>query len=72
MIDFIKSYEARKPKQHLVWLNFGEKEIFDEKCHADIISPGDGPGIVRAQSSRNRKISFWISPGVTRGPSGLQ
>jgi hypothetical protein len=40
MIDFIKNYETSKPKKHLVWLNFGEKEIFDKKCHAEIVSPG--------------------------------
>jgi len=40
MIDFIKKYEAKKPKQHLVWINFGYKEVFDPKCHADIVSPG--------------------------------
>ncbi|MHC4462874.1 MAG: glycoside hydrolase 5 family protein [Planctomycetota bacterium] len=39
MIDFIKSCEVTRPKQHLVWINLGEKEVFDPKCHADIVSP---------------------------------
>jgi hypothetical protein len=39
MIDFIKSYEATKAKRHLVWINLGVKEIFDSRCHADIVSP---------------------------------
>ena len=39
MIDFIKSYEAKKPKQHLVWINLGEEAVFDPQCHADIVSP---------------------------------
>jgi len=39
MIDFIKSYEATRPKQHLVWINHGTKEVFDPQCHADIVSP---------------------------------
>jgi len=40
MIDVIKKYEAKKPKQHLVWMNFGLQELFDKRCHADIVSPG--------------------------------
>jgi len=40
MIDFIKSCEATKPKQHLVWINLGKKEVFAPQCHADIVSPG--------------------------------
>jgi len=40
IIDFIKRYEATKPKRHLVWMNLGESEVFDPQCHADIVSPG--------------------------------
>ncbi len=39
MVDFIKRYEAAKPKQHLVWINAKEEECFDPNCHADIVSP---------------------------------
>jgi len=39
MIDFIKSYEAKKPKQHLVWINRKAEEVFDPACHAEIVSP---------------------------------
>ena len=44
MIDYVKRYEAAKPKQHLVWINSGEKEAFDPNCHADIVSPGGEEG----------------------------
>lgn len=39
MIDFIKRYEAAKPKQHLVWINGEEKQVFDPNCRADVVSP---------------------------------
>ncbi|UCD28224.1 MAG: hypothetical protein JSV03_14210 [Planctomycetota bacterium] len=53
MIDYIKSYEASKPKQHLVWLNLGEKEVFDPQCHAEVVSPGGS------------KTYFWDPPAAT-------
>lgn len=39
IVDIIKKYEAAKPKQHLVWVNLSEKDIYETACHADIVSP---------------------------------
>ncbi|MHC4443850.1 MAG: hypothetical protein ACYTF1_01690 [Planctomycetota bacterium] len=39
IIDYIKSYEAGKSNQHLVWMNGDTTDIFSSSCHADVVSP---------------------------------
>jgi len=82
MVDFIKRYEATKPKQHLVWLNLGSDQIFAAECHAELVSPGgprpylrnppaaDGRKVVIADSdhiSPLRATHEWAWKSFTRG-----
>ena len=55
MIDFIKRYEAGKPKQHLVWMNGPDSALF--KSAADCISP----------HNRGRGPDYKNSPAATTG-----
>ncbi|UCD30302.1 MAG: PKD domain-containing protein [Planctomycetota bacterium] len=83
MVDHIHSYEAAyKPKQHLVWINVGESEIYHSANHADIVSPSgstifrtdppaaSGQKIVIADSDHTGplKVTYdWAWKNFTRG-----
>ena len=82
IVDFIKHYEATKPKQHLVWLNLAPEQIFAPECHADIVSPSgsrtyfrdppaaDGRKVVIADSDHISPLGVtheWAWKSVTRG-----
>jgi len=81
MIDYIKSYEATKPKQHLVWMNGDSAELFHSSCHADVVSPGGdtyrntppvstGQKIVIADSDHQGPLKVthpWAWKNFTRG-----
>jgi len=60
MIDFVKSYEAGKPKQHLVWMSSYEipnSALFSKACHADIVSPNkEGPNFRDPPEAHFNKI----------------
>ena len=82
MIDFVKRYEAKKTKQHLVWVNLSPPECFASKCHADIVSPSgsavyfnappaaDGTRVIVADSdhiSPLRVTHEWAWKSFARG-----
>ncbi|MHC4445126.1 MAG: PKD domain-containing protein [Planctomycetota bacterium] len=39
MVDHIHNYEAGKPKQHLVWINVDESQMYNSSNHAEVVSP---------------------------------
>jgi len=66
MVDYIKSYEACKPKQHLVWMNGDAGDLFASSCHADVVSPGGSNYRTNPPVSKGQKIV--ISDSDHQGP----
>jgi hypothetical protein len=56
IIDFIKSYEASKPKQHLVWINSRVEAVFDPQCHAELVSPNNPAYLKNPPVATGKKI----------------
>ncbi|UCD28572.1 MAG: PKD domain-containing protein, partial [Planctomycetota bacterium] len=68
MIDHIKSYEASKPKQHLVWININQTYLFDSANHADVVSPS-AASIYRTDPPHATGAKVIISDSDHIGPS---
>jgi hypothetical protein len=70
MIDFIHSYEAAKPKQHLVWMNADPSDLFHPDCHAEVVSPNGNNYDTDPPVSTGQKIV--ISDSDHQGPLTVQ
>jgi len=67
MVDYIHSYEATKPKQHLVWVNIGEAYIFNSSNHAEVVSPS-GSTVYRTDPPAASGQKILIADSDHTGP----
>lgn len=73
MVDYIKTYEATKPKQHLVWFTpplAGGDWSSQLASNADIVSPHQNDGFGTPAIVDGTKVSIWDSDHMSIGIDG--